>query len=279
MAVKSLCNTQARLITNEEIDIKALLLSSLITLTFVITPAWGVSERPTAITSTSAGHKVTKARRATGKPEAATAPPVMPALQMVPQATAAPASPAGPSINPYLPVATAAMAVPVVATPTAPAGVLAPPPNSQPVNPDPQPVLFHPTDTNQPQGVFFPAIGKTPSGELIPAVLSYLPDGFAKLPEVPSFSDISAQLRNLVPVELLALLPVNNGESHWPISWNTVYPTGARPLWVLTLKCPTEAAFGVAPPPVKLVHVALTAVMDGLNSTKLLPIDLQQVCR
>jgi hypothetical protein len=193
----------------------------------------------------------------------------MPELQDVPQATAESPSPAKPPINLYMPVALS----------TAPPGVLVSPPDSQPANPNLAPALFYPTDPHTPEGIFFPAIGKTPSGELIPAVLSFLPNGFSQLPEIPTFSDISTQLSNLVPGELWALLPVNDGESHWPISWKTVYPTGERPLWVLTLKCPTEAAFGIAPPPIKLVHVALTAVMDGLNSTKLLPVDLQQVCR
>lgn len=84
------------------------------------------------------------------------------------------------------------------------------------------------------------------------------------------------QLTGFLPV---SLLPGDPGASHLPISIKTVYPTGDKPLIVLTLKCPTEAAFGVAPPPVKLVHIILTAGMDSINATGLLPVNLQQVCQ
>jgi hypothetical protein len=184
------------------------------------------------------------------------------------------------SINPYMPPV--AMPYPAgvpVAAPPAPVAVLVPPHQPLPVNPYLQPGPFPPVAAGQPQGILFPAIAKTPLGQSIPATLSFLPNGLGNLPAVPSFADISAQLKNLVPVEVLALLPVDDGATHWPISFKTVYPTGDKPLWVLTLKCPTEAAFGVAPPPVKLVHVILTGAMDTINATGLLPVNLQQVCQ
>jgi hypothetical protein len=266
--VKQMSRTCFVKVTNEGIVIKALLLSTLIAFTLAITPAWGVSEIPTAKPSAAKKHKVTKKHKVNRQLEAAKTPLVVSAPQIVPQA----------SINPYMPVATPTMAAPVVTVPTVPLAVLVPPLHAPPVNPYLQHIPVPPVVTNQPQGVFFPAIAKTPSGESIPAAISFLPNGIGKPPEVPTFDDISAQLKNLVPIQLLALLPVNNGESHWPIAFKTVHPTGAKPLWVLTLKCPTEAAFGLTTPPVKVVHVILTTVMDGINSTAVLPVDLQQVC-
>ncbi len=178
-----------------------------------------------------------------------------------------------------MPVVTSVVVPAFVAAPAVPVPVIVPPFTPLPVNPYLQPNLPPAMAANQPQGFVLPAIARTPSGESIPSVLSYLPNGFAKLPATPTFNDITAQLKSLVPVELLALLPVDDGESHWPVSFKTVYPTGDKPLWVLTLKCPTEAAFGFATPPVKLVHVVLTSVMDGINNTGLLSVNLQQVCQ
>lgn len=57
----------------------------------------------------------------------------------------------------------------------------------------------------------------------------------------------------------------------------TVYPTGEKPLKVITFKCPTEL-IGVTPPPVKILHEGVNLAMDGLNHSNLLPFNLQQVC-
>jgi hypothetical protein len=121
----------------------------------------------------------------------------------------------------------------------------------------------------------------TASPAIVPApgTLAVPPNAVGKLPDTPSFDSLTMQIKALVPPELLASLPSETGESHWPISWKTVYPTGEKPLWVLTLKCPTEAAFGVAPPPVKVVHVILTTAMDAINATGVFPVNLQQVCQ
>lgn len=116
-----------------------------------------------------------------------------------------------------------------------------------------------------------PANATTPPGETMSANPAVVPSEIEKQPDLPTFDNTSTKLR--------ALLGVDNGESHWPISFKTVYPTGEKPLFVITLKCPTEAAFGVAPPPVKLVHIVLTTLMEGINSTGLLPVNLQQVCQ
>ncbi len=58
----------------------------------------------------------------------------------------------------------------------------------------------------------------------------------------------------------------------------TVYPTGEKPLKVLTFKCPTELV-GITPPTTALLHDAVTFAFDGVNKTNLLPFNLQQVCQ
>jgi len=76
-----------------------------------------------------------------------------------------------------------------------------------------------------------------------------------------------------------ALVPgMPSGEQSILPSIKTVYPTGEKPLKVLTFKCPTEL-LGVTPIPVKAVHGLVNMAMDGLNSTDLLPFNMQQVCQ
>ena len=58
----------------------------------------------------------------------------------------------------------------------------------------------------------------------------------------------------------------------------TVYPTGEKPLKVLTFKCPTEM-LGITPPPMKLLHEAVNLGMDAINKTNLLSFNMQQVCQ
>lgn len=57
-----------------------------------------------------------------------------------------------------------------------------------------------------------------------------------------------------------------------------VYPTGEKPLYVLTFKCPTEL-IGITPLPTKALRWLITAGMDGINSTNLLSFNMQQVCQ
>jgi hypothetical protein len=57
----------------------------------------------------------------------------------------------------------------------------------------------------------------------------------------------------------------------------TVYPTGDKPLVVLTFKCPTEI-IGITTPPIKLLRSGVDLAMEGLNRSNLLPVNLQQVC-
>lgn len=58
----------------------------------------------------------------------------------------------------------------------------------------------------------------------------------------------------------------------------TVYPTGEKPLKVLTFKCPTELV-GVTPPPTAALHEIVNLAFDGINKTNLLPFNMQQVCQ
>jgi len=57
-----------------------------------------------------------------------------------------------------------------------------------------------------------------------------------------------------------------------------VYPTGEKPLYVLTFKCPTEL-IGITPLPTKALRWLITSGMEALNSTDLLPFNMQQVCQ
>lgn len=73
-------------------------------------------------------------------------------------------------------------------------------------------------------------------------------------------------------------LPSFSGESMSILpKIKTVYPTGEKPLKVLTFKCPTELV-GITTPPIKLLRGGVDLVMEGLNRSDLLPFDLQQVC-
>lgn len=57
-----------------------------------------------------------------------------------------------------------------------------------------------------------------------------------------------------------------------------VYPTGERPLYVLTFKCPTELV-GITPPPTKALRWLISSGMEAVNSTNLLSFSMQQVCQ
>jgi hypothetical protein len=58
----------------------------------------------------------------------------------------------------------------------------------------------------------------------------------------------------------------------------TVYPTGDKPLVVVSFKCPTEMV-GVRPPSVNILHNMVAFGMDSINKTNLLSFNMQQVCQ
>lgn len=58
----------------------------------------------------------------------------------------------------------------------------------------------------------------------------------------------------------------------------TVYPTGEKPLVVVTLKCPTELV-GVQTPSSFVLHKVMNGGMELVNRTNLLSFNMQQVCQ
>ncbi len=58
----------------------------------------------------------------------------------------------------------------------------------------------------------------------------------------------------------------------------TVYPTGEKPLVVVTFKCPTELV-GIDTPSTLILHKAVNGGMDLINKTNLLSFNMQQVCQ
>lgn len=74
----------------------------------------------------------------------------------------------------------------------------------------------------------------------------------------------------------IPLLP-DSGQSILP-KITKVYPTGEKPLVVVSFKCPTEVV-GITPPTIKILHEAVSLGMAGINKTDLLSFDLQQVCQ
>ena len=57
-----------------------------------------------------------------------------------------------------------------------------------------------------------------------------------------------------------------------------VYPTGEKPLVVVSFKCPTEL-IGIDTPSTKLLHMGIEGGMDLVNKTNMLSFNMQSVCR
>lgn len=87
-----------------------------------------------------------------------------------------------------------------------------------------------------------------------------------------NFGQVASNVKQFLPH-----LPGQDGRSILP-SIKTVYPTGEKPLVVLTFKCPTEL-IGITPPPVKLLREGVNLAMDGINRSDLLSFNMQQVCQ
>jgi len=58
----------------------------------------------------------------------------------------------------------------------------------------------------------------------------------------------------------------------------TVYPTGEKPLVVVTFKCPTELV-GIDTPSTLILHKVVNGSMELINKTNLLSFNMQQVCQ
>lgn len=77
---------------------------------------------------------------------------------------------------------------------------------------------------------------------------------------------------------LKSLLPSGFSEMSILPSIKTVYPTGEKPLVVLTLKCPTELV-GIATPSTMILHEVINGGMGLINRTNLLSFNMEQVCQ
>lgn len=111
-----------------------------------------------------------------------------------------------------------------------------------------------------PAAVALPETGGSPK----PAKPSFL----ASLDPKQGLSDLFSSVRNGIPLL--------NDQDLLP-TIKKVYPTGEKPLVILSFKCPTEM-LGVTPPPMKALHELINLGFDGINKTNLLSVNLQQVC-
>jgi hypothetical protein len=91
----------------------------------------------------------------------------------------------------------------------------------------------------------------------------------AALDPLQSLSSLFGDVRNSIPIL--------NGQDLLP-TIKKVYPTGEKPLVILSFKCPTEM-LGVTPPPMKALHELINLAFDGVNKTNLLSFNMQQVCQ
>ena len=107
----------------------------------------------------------------------------------------------------------------------------------------------------------------------------YLPKpavAFAPIQVVPEVKDAESGSLFGALGQAIPILP-GSGQSILP-SIKKVYPTGEKPLVVVSFKCPTEV-LGVTPPTIRLLHNLVDLAMEGINKTDLLSFNLQQVCQ
>lgn len=202
------------------------------------------------------------------------------------------AAPAAP-VNPYLPapqavpvppapVPAAAIPAPAVAAAAAVAADTAKPAAKPAAKPEPavQPFAYSPPFTPlrnaaapNPYLVHAAppvAVAAAPAVS-IPALIPQLPAAPAASAAQPAGGNVFGGLRSLLPdmpPSDQAILP----------TIKKVYPTGEKPLVVLTFKCPTEL-IGVSPISTKALHGLVDGGFGLLNSSNLLSFNLQQVCQ
>lgn len=174
--------------------------------------------------------------------------------------------------NPYMPVAVpfvpVALATPVVANVSAVAKA-APPAT-------PAPVAVAPVSVAAMQ-----APPQKTASTAKPAINPYLFNSVAFNQATTTFNPAATTFN---PADSLSQL-INDFKMSLPSSDESilptikkVQPTGEKPLYVLTFKCPTEL-IGIVPPPTKALHWLVTTGMDAINSSNLLPFNMQQVCQ
>jgi len=199
----------------------------------------------------------------------------------LPGAAAAMASAPNPYMPAAVPFAPVALATPVVASmpavakatpPTTPAPVAAAPAPVAAVQTPPQkaastakpainPYLFNSVAFNQAASTASTASMTSMANPANPA------NPAADLGQV--FNSLREFLPDLhLPSPDIDILP----------SIKKVQPTGEKPLYVLTFKCPTEL-IGITPPPTKALRWLISSGMEAANSTNLLPFNMQQVCQ
>jgi len=140
------------------------------------------------------------------------------------------------------------------------------------------------TAYSQPFATFNPAesLGQLFSGLMfsLPSLPSFTQANKAGFNQASATPSATAGLGNIFS-SLREYLP----EPHLPSadidilpSIKKVYPTGEKPLVVLTFKCPTEL-IGITPLPTKALRWLISSGMEAVNSTNLLSFNMQQVCQ
>lgn len=161
-----------------------------------------------------------------------------------------------PAVVAAVPAVAAVAAAPMVATVTAPAAT---------------PALVAPAVAPAPVETAIKVAYAPPANPY----LAYQQSATPATPATPTnpwnnASKITSNLKSLLP-------SMPEGQSILP-SIKKVYPTGEKPLVVLTFKCPTEL-IGITPIPTKALHGLVNYGFDAVNYTNLLSFNLQQVCQ
>lgn len=180
---------------------------------------------------------------------AAQTPPVVPGNPYMAVSDATPASTiklasAASTINPYL-----------ASAPSSPSDMPAAAP-AQIVTPAAPPQIVQHSVQAAPA-----ALAASPSKAASPGFL-------ASLDPKQGLSDLFGSVRNKIPLL--------NDQDLLP-TVKKVYPTGEKPLVIISFKCPTEM-IGITPPPMKALHELINFGFDGINKTNMLSFNLQQVC-
>jgi hypothetical protein len=121
------------------------------------------------------------------------------------------------------------------------------------------------------QNPYLPALAKVEPAPGLFAPIQVVPADKYQNEHQPGLGSLFGGLVSSIP-----LWP-DSGPSILP-SIKKVYPTGEKPLVVVSFKCPTEV-LGVTPPTIKLLHNLVDLGMEAINKTELLSFNLQQVCQ
>ena len=154
--------------------------------------------------------------------------------------------------------------------------------SSMPPASRPEPALQHATPASAvPNVAYVPRVNPylvnvAPRGVQLasaPKSSAYLPGGETRIDVEPALTGMSglSGLSGLLPSMPLfeqSILP----------RVKTVYPTGEKPLVVVTFKCPTEI-IGIDTPSTVILHKVVNGGMDLVNKTNLLSFNMQQVCQ